>query len=112
MVRPPRQGAQAAQRTEGPEPPRPHVRGRAYPDGPRRTVHQIAEARNATGFRENARAGRGGGAIAGKARRELEKKTGAGVVTGDNFLPPKREKQSKALPESPEKSDNSSRRSS
>jgi len=37
---------------------------------------------------ENAEAGKKGGGIARKARRELEQKTGKSVVTGDNFLPP------------------------
>jgi hypothetical protein len=37
---------------------------------------------------ENAEAGRKGGGIARKARRELEQKTGRSVVTGENFLPP------------------------
>jgi len=36
---------------------------------------------------ENSEAGKQGGAIAGKARRELEQKTGRKVVTGENFLP-------------------------
>ena len=37
---------------------------------------------------ENADAGRKGGRIAKKARRELEQKIGKSVVTGENFLPP------------------------
>ncbi|RZB35512.1 MAG: hypothetical protein SRB2_03105 [Desulfobacteraceae bacterium Eth-SRB2] len=41
---------------------------------------------------------RKGGAIAQKARLELESKTGKSVVTGDNFLPP--EKQVKKLKKS------------
>ena len=62
------------------------------------STRQIAEARNATGFGENARAGHEGGAIAGKARRELEEKTGQSVVTGGSLLPPKKAR-GKALPE-------------
>ena len=62
------------------------------------STQQIAKARNAAGFSENAQAGLEGGAIAGRARRELEEKTGQSVVTGDNFLPPKKER-GKALPE-------------
>ena len=64
------------------------------------STRQIAEARNATGFGPNAQAGHKGGAIAKRARQELEAETGASVVTGENFLPPKKEK---ALPTSPKK---------
>ncbi|MCC7202050.1 MAG: Bro-N domain-containing protein [Nitrospirae bacterium] len=49
---------------------------------------QIAESVEATGMTENAEAGRKGGGIAKKARKELERKTGRKVVTGENFLPP------------------------
>jgi DNA-damage-inducible protein D len=42
---------------------------------------------------ENAQAGRKGGGIAKKARLELERKTGRGVVTGENFLPPAKTKK-------------------
>jgi hypothetical protein len=52
------------------------------------STRQIAETVQATGMPENAEAGRKGGAIAGRARRELEAKTGRKVVTGENFLPP------------------------
>ncbi len=52
------------------------------------STRQIAETDQATGVPENAEAGRKGGAIAGRARRELEAKTGRKVVTGENFLPP------------------------
>jgi hypothetical protein len=41
---------------------------------------------------ENAKAGKKGGAIAKKARLELEDNTGKSVVTGENFLPPKERK--------------------
>jgi hypothetical protein len=37
---------------------------------------------------ENKVAGKTGGGIAKKARRELEAKTGKKVVTRENFLPP------------------------
>jgi hypothetical protein len=53
------------------------------------STRQIAETVQATGVPENAEAGRQGGGIARKARRELEGKTGRPVVTGENFLPPK-----------------------
>jgi hypothetical protein len=33
-------------------------------------------------------AGKKGGGIARKARRDLEEKTGRSIVTGENFLPP------------------------
>jgi hypothetical protein len=52
------------------------------------STRQIAESGQATGMGENADAGRKGGRIAKKARRELEQKTGKSVVTGENFLPP------------------------
>lgn len=52
------------------------------------STRQIAESEQATGMGENADAGRKGGGIAKKARRELEQKTGKSVVTGENFLPP------------------------
>jgi len=58
---------------------------------------QIAESVEATGMSENAEAGRKGGGIAKRARRELEAKTGRKVVTGENFLPPG--KTNKALGE-------------
>jgi hypothetical protein len=52
------------------------------------STRQIAESVEATGLGENAEAGRKGGGIARKARRELEAKTGKPVVTGESFLPP------------------------
>lgn len=52
------------------------------------STRQIAETVQANGLTENAVAGTQGGAIARKARRELERKTGKSVVTGENFLPP------------------------
>lgn len=52
------------------------------------STRQIAESVAATGMGENAEAGKTGGGIAKKARRELEQKTGRSVVTGENFLPP------------------------
>ncbi len=57
------------------------------------STRQIAESVEATGMDENAQAGRKGGRIAKKARLELERKTGRGVVTGDNFLPPAKTKK-------------------
>ena len=57
------------------------------------STRQIAESEDATGMDENAQAGRKGGGIAKKARLELEQKTGRGVVTGQNFLPPAKTKK-------------------
>ena len=55
------------------------------------STRQIAETENAKGVNENAKAGKKGGAVAKNARKELEAKTGKSVVTGENFLPPKKE---------------------
>ena len=52
------------------------------------STRQIAETMKATGMDENKDAGKKGGGIAKKARRELEEKTGKKVVTKENFLPP------------------------
>ena len=57
------------------------------------STRQIAESVDATGMDENAEAGKKGGGIAKKARRELERKTGRGVVAGENFLPPAKTKK-------------------
>lgn len=54
------------------------------------STRQIAETTNATGMKENTKAGKQGGGIAKKARIELEEKTGQKVVTSDNFLKPKK----------------------
>jgi hypothetical protein len=52
------------------------------------STRQIAESVNATGLPDNAEAGKRGGKIAGKARLELESKTGKSVITSENFLLP------------------------
>ena len=57
------------------------------------STRQIAESENAKGVNQNAQASKKGGAIAKNARKELEQKTGKSVITGENFLPPKREKK-------------------
>ncbi len=54
------------------------------------STRQIAQAEKAKGLKHNSRTGKKGGKIAGKARKELEKKTGRSIITGDNFLPPKK----------------------
>ena len=61
------------------------------------STRQIAETMDAVGMDENKVAGKKGGGIAKKARRELEAKTGRKVVTGESFLPPG---SKKALPPS------------
>jgi NAD-dependent DNA ligase len=57
------------------------------------STRQIAENERAKGFTENAKAGRKGGRIAKNARKELEAKTGKPVVTGENFLPPAKQRK-------------------
>ena len=57
------------------------------------STRQIAEAEKAKTVNENADAGKKGGRIAKNARKELESKTGKSVVTGDNFLPPVKNKK-------------------
>jgi len=53
------------------------------------STRQIAESTKASGLPENEVAGKKGGGIAGKARLELEEKTGKRVVSAENYLPPK-----------------------
>jgi DNA-damage-inducible protein D len=55
------------------------------------STRQIAETDEAKGVAENAHAGKKGGAVAKNARLELEARTGKSIVTGDNFLPPKKD---------------------
>jgi hypothetical protein len=57
------------------------------------STRQIAESVNATGMEENKAAGQKGGGIAKKARIELEDKTRKSVISGENFLPPTKQKQ-------------------
>ena len=47
---------------------------------------EIAVQNDATGFHQNKKAAREGGAIAGNARKELEKKSGRKVISKSNFL--------------------------
>jgi len=56
-------------------------------------IQEIAESEMAKGLPENAKASKKGGAVAKNARLELESKTGKSVVTGENFLPPAKEKK-------------------
>lgn len=54
------------------------------------STRQIAQADEAKGVEENAKASKKGGGIAKSARLELEDKTGKSVITGENFLAPKK----------------------
>ena len=56
------------------------------------STRQIAQADQANGVAENAKASKKGGAIAKNARKELESKTGKKVVTNENFLIHKKNK--------------------
>jgi len=47
---------------------------------------EIARNRDAQGFPQNKQVAQDGGAVAGNARRELEKKSGRKVVTSENHL--------------------------
>lgn len=51
------------------------------------STRQVAEKENATGMEENTKAAKVGGNIAKRARDDFEQRTGAKVVTGENFLP-------------------------
>ena len=57
------------------------------------STRQIAETDEAKGLQENAKASKKGGKIAKDAKQQLELQTGKKVVTGDNFLPPVKEKK-------------------
>jgi DNA-damage-inducible protein D len=59
------------------------------------STRQIAETENARGLKQNTVSSKKGGSVAKNARIELESKTGKSIVTGENFLPPK--KQNKKL---------------
>jgi hypothetical protein len=54
------------------------------------STRQIAEKEEAKGLIDNAKASKKGGAVAKNARIELEQNTGRSVVTGENFLAPKK----------------------
>ena len=57
------------------------------------STRRIAESEQAKGFIENARASKRGGTVAKNARKELEVETGKSVITGENFLPPTKQKK-------------------
>ena len=48
---------------------------------------EIVKTKNPKGFIQNQKAAKLGGAVAGNARRELERKTGKKVVSKGNYLP-------------------------
>lgn len=54
------------------------------------STRQIAETQQATGLTENKKASKTWWTIAKQARKQLESKTGKSVITGQNFLPPKK----------------------
>ncbi|MDR2581529.1 MAG: hypothetical protein LBC85_11130 [Fibromonadaceae bacterium] len=57
------------------------------------STRQIAESDQVKGFAKNAAASKKGGKIAKNARKQLEAKTGKSVITGENFLPPVKNKK-------------------
>ena len=57
------------------------------------STRQIAETDKAKGILQNATAGKKGGKIAKDARLALEQKTGKKVISGENFLPPSKQKK-------------------
>ncbi|KKW36858.1 MAG: Prophage antirepressor [Candidatus Giovannonibacteria bacterium GW2011_GWA2_53_7] len=54
---------------------------------------EIAKNKNAQGFLENKMVAREGGAVAGKARQDLELKSGKKVSTNKNYLPKNKNKK-------------------
>lgn len=59
------------------------------------STRQIAEQDEATGMEENKKAAQKGGSVAKRARKDFEETTGKKVVTGENYLPQKEQKQVK-----------------
>jgi hypothetical protein len=56
------------------------------------STRQIAETDKAKGVAENSKAAKKGGRISREAREKLELQTGKSVVTGENFLPPEKQR--------------------
>ena len=54
---------------------------------------EIAQNKDARGFGENKTAAREGGSVAGKARKDLELKSGKKVSTSKNYLPKSRKRK-------------------
>jgi DNA-damage-inducible protein D len=48
---------------------------------------EIVKTKNPKGFIENKKAAKQGGSVAGKARKDLEAKTGKKIVSPENYLP-------------------------
>ena len=46
---------------------------------------EIAKSKNAQGFTQNEKTARAGGSVAGKARKDLEEKSGKKIITPTNF---------------------------
>jgi hypothetical protein len=59
------------------------------------STRQIAETTQAVGLPANKVAAKSGGTIAKRARLELESQTGKKVVSGENYLPPPRQRRLK-----------------
>ena len=59
------------------------------------STRQIAEADNAIGIEENKKAAKQGGSVAQRARKDFEKTTGKKVVSDENYLPQKKQKNIK-----------------
>lgn len=55
------------------------------------STRQIAESMHAKGFVQNKVPAKRGGRVAKNARKELESKTGKNVISGENFLPPRKQ---------------------
>ncbi len=53
----------------------------------------IVKTQNPKGFIQNQKTARQGGAVAGKARRDLETKTGQKIVSSENYLPESQKKK-------------------
>lgn len=57
---------------------------------------EIVKTKKPKGFTENKKVAKQGGSVAGKARRDLETKTGKKIVSAENYLPEKNSKNLKA----------------
>ena len=69
------------------------------------STKEIAQQRDAQGLHQNYRAARDGGAIAGSARKEIEKHTGRKVVSSQNFLGSEKRVADPELLSAPKKTD-------
>ena len=54
---------------------------------------EIAKNKNAQGFNENRLAAKEGGSVSGKARKDLEKRSGKKIPTSANYLPKSNDKK-------------------